>query len=592
MIHKEIEVYVDDVIIKSRESLDHLTHLRKFFDRLRRYILKLNPAKCAFGVPVGKLLGFIVNRMGIELDPSKSKAIQELPPPKTKKEVMSFLGRLNYISWFISQSMVVCEPIFKLLKKDALTKWTGECQTVFDAIKNYLSNPPVLFPPREGSPLLLYLSVSDNAFGCVLGQQDETGKKEGKAIKAQALADHLVENPVDEEYEPLKTYFPDEEVAFVGKDISEAYPSWRVCFDGAANHQEIHAGVYGTHMNGLTLAKKILRASYFWMTMEHDCCKFVQKYHKCQVHGDLIRVPPPKLNVMSSPWPFVAWGMDVIGLIESAASNGHRFILVAIDYFTKWVEAAPYKSVTKKVGADFVHNNLICRFGVPESIIIDNGANLNSHLMRKICYRTTIKTSIGATPYLLVYGTEAETELNDVDWVCKRIDQLTLIDEERMVADEYKGKFEPNWQGPYMDRKVLSGGVLVLSEMDGTEWPKPINSDTVKRYYIEENVEVENDEDVGQEEEVQAETTGKSFNEVTDFVKKVEGDSQRVAPSTDNRPSFDRTCYNCGEPGNMRKNCPHPRMMNSAQQQTRAVAPTGNGNNGRGHPQGGRRGNQ
>ncbi|XP_015060443.1 uncharacterized protein LOC107006392 [Solanum pennellii] len=85
MIHKEIEVYVDDVIVKSRESSDHLTHLRKFFERLRHYNLKLNPAKCAFGVPAGKLLGFIVSRRGIELDPSKTKAIQELPPPKTRK---------------------------------------------------------------------------------------------------------------------------------------------------------------------------------------------------------------------------------------------------------------------------------------------------------------------------------------------------------------------------------------------------------------------------------------------------------------------------------------------------------------------------
>ena len=117
MIHKEIEVYVDDVIIKSHESLDHLTYLKKFFDRLRRYNLKLNPSKCAFGVPADKLFGFIVSRRGIELDPSKIKVIQDLPPPKTKREVISFLGRLNYISRFIAKSTVVCEPIFKLLKK-------------------------------------------------------------------------------------------------------------------------------------------------------------------------------------------------------------------------------------------------------------------------------------------------------------------------------------------------------------------------------------------------------------------------------------------------------------------------------------------
>ena len=117
MIHKAIEVYVDDVIIKSRESSNHLEDLRKFIARLRKYNLKLNPAKCVVGVPVGKLLGFIVSRRGIELNPLKIKAIRDLPPPKSKKEVMSFLGRLNYISRFIAQSIVTCEPIFKLLKR-------------------------------------------------------------------------------------------------------------------------------------------------------------------------------------------------------------------------------------------------------------------------------------------------------------------------------------------------------------------------------------------------------------------------------------------------------------------------------------------
>ncbi|XP_047259562.1 uncharacterized mitochondrial protein AtMg00860-like, partial [Capsicum annuum] len=99
-------------------------------------------AKCAFGVPFGKLLGFIISRRGIELDPSKVKSIRELSPPKNKTEVMSFLGRLNYISRFIAQLSTTCEPIFKLLKKDAAIQWTDECQESFDKIKEYLANPP------------------------------------------------------------------------------------------------------------------------------------------------------------------------------------------------------------------------------------------------------------------------------------------------------------------------------------------------------------------------------------------------------------------------------------------------------------------
>ncbi|XP_070026300.1 uncharacterized mitochondrial protein AtMg00860-like [Nicotiana sylvestris] len=160
----------DDVIIKSKKQSDHVKDLRKFFQSLCRYNFKLNPMKCAFGVPFRKLLGFVVSRRGIELDPSMIKAIQELPPPKNKTEVMSLLGRLNYISRFIAQLTTTCEPIFKLLKKNVAVKWTDECQEAFDKIKRYLSNPPVLVPPELERPLILYLTVSDNSFSCVLGQ--------------------------------------------------------------------------------------------------------------------------------------------------------------------------------------------------------------------------------------------------------------------------------------------------------------------------------------------------------------------------------------------------------------------------------------
>ncbi|XP_070035426.1 uncharacterized protein [Nicotiana tomentosiformis] len=123
--------------------------------------------------------------------------------------------------------------------------------------------------------------------------------------------------------------------------------------------EEIHAGTCGPHMNGFVLAKKILRAGYFWMTMVTECIRYVQKCHQCQVHTDMIRVPPNELNATSAPWPFSAWGIDVIGPIEPADSNRHRFILVAIDYFTKWNEAASYKAVTKKVVVDFVRDRIV-----------------------------------------------------------------------------------------------------------------------------------------------------------------------------------------------------------------------------------------
>ncbi|GAU22854.1 hypothetical protein TSUD_282210 [Trifolium subterraneum] len=178
MMHKEIEVYVDDMIVKSGTEEEHVEYLSKMFQRLRKYRLCLNPNKCTFGVRSGKLLGFIVSQKGIEVDPDKVRAIREMPDPQTEKQVRGFLGRLNYISRFISHMTATCGPIFKLLRKNQGIVWTEDCQKAFDSIKEYLMEPPILIPPVEGRPLIMYLTVLEESMGCVLGQQDETGRKE------------------------------------------------------------------------------------------------------------------------------------------------------------------------------------------------------------------------------------------------------------------------------------------------------------------------------------------------------------------------------------------------------------------------------
>ena len=138
MIHKEIEVYVDDMIAKSQTEEEHLVNLQKLFERLRKFQLRLNPNKCTFGVQSGKLLGFIVSHRGIEVDPAKVKAIQEMPVPETEKQVRGFLGRLNYIARFISHLTSTCEPLFKLLRKDQAIVWTDDCQKAVAKVKEYL----------------------------------------------------------------------------------------------------------------------------------------------------------------------------------------------------------------------------------------------------------------------------------------------------------------------------------------------------------------------------------------------------------------------------------------------------------------------
>ncbi|XP_061945039.1 uncharacterized protein LOC133669048 [Populus nigra] len=879
MMHKEIEVYVDDMIAKSKNGEDHVQVLRKLFDRLRKYQLKLNPAKCSFGVKSGKLLGFVISNKGIEVDPDKVKAIQAMTIPKTEKEVRGFLGRLNYIARFISQLTTTCEPIFRLLRKKNPGTWDNDCQEAFDKIKQYLQNPPLLVPPVPGRPLILYLTVTEVAMGCVLGQQDESGRKEQAiyylskkftdcesrytmteklccalvwstkrlrqymlyyttwliskmdplkyifekpylssriarwqvmlaeydivyktrtSVKGSVIADHLADNAI-KDYEHLKFDFLDEDVLIVEED-KEKNDWWIMYFDGAVNvsgngagaviispdkkqypisiklqfectnntaeyeacilgleaalemkikkldvygdsmliicqvkgewqtkeeklipyqqylskltegfdeidfthmgrdknqfadalatlasmaktdygirvqpicieirnfpaHccaiegevdgnpwfydikrfiqyqeyplgvskadmktlrrlamefyldgeilykrsfngallrcldeieakvalQEIHEGICATHASGHMMARQLQRSGYFWMTMEKDCIDYVRKCHKCQVYSDKINAPPAPLFNMTSPWPFAMWGIDVIGPINPKASNRHQFILVAIDYFTKWVEASSYAHVTQKVVKCFIEKDLICRYGSPEKIVTDNAQNFNGKIITELCvkwkikhsnsspyrpkmngaveaanknikkiiqkmvvtykdwhemlpfalhaYRTAVRTSTGATPYSLVFGMEAvmpleveipslrvlmESELEEAEWAKVRYEQLNMISEKRLAAichhqlyqrrmakaydrkvrprefkegdlvlrkilplpSEDRSKWAPNYEGPYVVKKAFSGGALLLTRMDGDDVSRPVNSDSVKKYYV------------------------------------------------------------------------------------------------------------
>uniref|UniRef100_A0A2N9GYX8 RNase H type-1 domain-containing protein n=1 Tax=Fagus sylvatica TaxID=28930 RepID=A0A2N9GYX8_FAGSY len=761
MIHHEIEVYVDDMIAKSRTAQDHLTDLRKLFQRLKKYQLRLNPNKCAFGVTSGKLLGFIVSGRGIEIDPAKVQAIRSMPAPKTEKEIRSFLGRINYIARFIAQLTATCEPLFKLLRKDVKIKWTEDCQRAFDKIKEYLLNPPILVPPTPGRPLILYLTVQEASMGCMLGQQDETGKKEQAiyylskkftepetryllvektccalawaskklrqymlyyttwlAIKGQAIADYLADYP-SEQLELMDSEFPDEDVMTVDEDN---HGRWKLYFDGAANavgsgigavlvspkgqqtpiavklgfdctnnmteyeacivglQAALEFGAYELEVFGdsllivsqtngewqardpklipyqryisrlvpkfkyvtftytprahnhfadalATLAsliklvegddvrplrietrdipaycvcieecmnveaeidnkpwyydikrfiqdreypprateneKKVhqkdglpvllerrdspmptdpswpgrfMRAGYYWLTMERDCIRHVQTCHKCQMYQNSKNAPPQYLHTMASPWPFSAWGMDVIGAITPKASNGHEFILVAIDYFTKWVEACSFKNVTQVAVTRFVKNNIICRYGMPEDAhhrqcfqpkqphdgsampaVQDPAPQLCSipsedERSRRSCQQE-LRTSVGATPYSLVYGMEAvlpveveipslrilsQTQLEEAEWAQatlyqRRIERAynkkarprtfqpgdLVLKKRNMALSDPRGKFAPSYEGPYVVKKAFSGGAIILADMDGEEFRSPINSDSV-----------------------------------------------------------------------------------------------------------------
>uniref|UniRef100_A0A2N9HAC0 Uncharacterized protein n=1 Tax=Fagus sylvatica TaxID=28930 RepID=A0A2N9HAC0_FAGSY len=170
-IGRNVEVYVDDMLVKSKEEDGHLDDLRETFQTLRKYQMKLNPSKCAFGVYSGKFLGFMVSQRGIEANPDKIKAILEMQPPKNTKEVQRLTGRIAALNRFMSRSTDKCLPFFKTLKK--AFEWTDECQQAFEELKKYLTEPPLLSPSKQGEELYLYLAVSPTAVSSALIREEE-----------------------------------------------------------------------------------------------------------------------------------------------------------------------------------------------------------------------------------------------------------------------------------------------------------------------------------------------------------------------------------------------------------------------------------
>ncbi|PKI39701.1 hypothetical protein CRG98_039914 [Punica granatum] len=256
-----VRVYVDDMIAKSKEGEDHLVNLKRLFDRLKGYKLRLNPAKCTFDARSGKLLGFVVSERGIEVDQDKVKAMKELPPPSSVHEVRGFPGRLNYIARFIANLTDKCQPLFRLLRKNAAIEWNEECQKAFDTIKAYLVQLPVLVPPTPGRPLILYLtrlrqytlyhtirllsktdplkylldspsSMRNIAkWRCQLTEYDIEYVSR-TSVKGQAIADHLAEFPI-EDNTPIDPNFPDEGILQVDDEGEKS--GWKMYFDGAVN---------------------------------------------------------------------------------------------------------------------------------------------------------------------------------------------------------------------------------------------------------------------------------------------------------------------------------------------------------------------
>nr|KYP74121.1 Retrovirus-related Pol polyprotein from transposon 297 family [Cajanus cajan] len=171
-IGKNMEVYVDDMVVKSEDLDRHLSDLVEVFQQLRRHDMRLNPEKYVFGVFGGKFLGFMLSARGIEANPEKYQAIVGMRSPQNLKEVQRLAGRLTSLSRFLPCLAETAKPIIRLLKKVKF-EWSADCEEAFQTLKQRLGSPPIPSKPDPRENIIVYLCVSDEAISAVLVQEKE-----------------------------------------------------------------------------------------------------------------------------------------------------------------------------------------------------------------------------------------------------------------------------------------------------------------------------------------------------------------------------------------------------------------------------------
>jgi len=182
---------------------------------------------------------------------------------------------------------------------------------------------------------------------------------------------------------------------------------------------EIHEGVCGAHESAFKMKWMIRRNGYYWPTILEDCFKYFKGCQGCQKFGNIQRAPASAMNPIIKLWPFRGWAIDLIGQIYPPSSKGHKLILVATDYFTKWVEGIPLKKVTSANMIDFVKEHIVYRFGIPQMITANQGTMFTSGEFDEFAIGMRIKV-LNSSPYYAQANGQAEDSNKGIIKLIKR----------------------------------------------------------------------------------------------------------------------------------------------------------------------------
>ncbi|GJV44224.1 reverse transcriptase domain-containing protein [Tanacetum coccineum] len=517
MIEKTMEFFMDDFSVFSDSFSSCLSHLDKMLQRCEDTNLMLNWEKCHFMVKEGIVLGHKISKTGIEVD-------------KAKVDVIDFSK--------------IDRPMTHLLEKETPFIFSKECIEAFETLKLKLTQALILVAPNWDLPFEIMCNASDFAVGAVLGQQFDVVIRDKKGAE-NLVADHLsrLENPHQSELEKkeITKTFPLETlgmVTFRGDDNAPWFANFanyhagnfvikgmssqqkrkffkdvkhyfwddpflfKICADQVIRRcvhgkeafdilEACHNGPTGGHHGANLTAKKVFDAGFFWPTIYKDAHELVKNCDSCQRQGKISQRDEMPQNSIQVCEIFDVWGIDFMGPFPS--SRGNKYILVAVDYLSKWVEAKALPTNDARVVCKFL-KSLFARFGAPRAIISDRGTHFCNDQFAKVmlkygvthrlstayhpqtsgqvevsnrglkrilertigenraswsdklddalwAFRTAYKTPIGCTPYKLVYGKACHLPIeleHKAYWVLKHanFDLVTAGDHQKVQLNE------------------------------------------------------------------------------------------------------------------------------------------------------------
>ena len=203
--------------------------------------------------------------------------------------------------------------------------------------------------------------------------------------------------------------------------------------------REVHERIYGNHSRSQSLVHKLIRAGYYWPTMQKDTQAYVKTYDKCQRFNNAIRQLSKELTLIMALQPFAQWGLDIMGPFPEAAQQ-LKFLIIGIDYFMKWVEAKALATITEKNVQSFVWRHIICRYGIPRVLVSDNGKQFDNDSFRDFCSQLGIKNHYSSPAHPQANGQVKVTNRSLLKIIKTRLEGVKGIWPEELpsVLWEYK----------------------------------------------------------------------------------------------------------------------------------------------------------